>query len=357
MRVSVVVGGAVLVVAAAGGVVGVVGTDGLGAPDPSGADPGPAAEATAQVRRGDLVETTSTSGALSYPGGRELATTLTGTITWLPAAGRVIREGQRLYEVDLTPVVRLDGKVPAWRDLEPGMSDGVDVRQLEQALADLGFPSSFDLEVDEEWTSATTEAVEEWQEDRDLEETGRLPLGTVIFTEGDQRVEARLLAVGDVAQPGTPVLEIGDDERQVIVGLDPTRRNLAPIGGEVALKFPDGTTARGRITDVEVVPPADDQAQETLTVTVEPTGRRSRKEVAAQLDGASVLVSFTDTLASDVLIVPVTALVALADGGHAVEVVDGSVTRMVPVTTGGFADATVAISGDVAEGDTVVVTP
>lgn len=354
---SLVVGAAVLVVAAAGAVVGVVGTEGIGATGPSGADPEPTAAATAEVRRGDLVETTSVGGALSYPQGRELVTALAGTVTWLPPAGRVVRQGQRLYEVDLTPVVRLDGQVPAWRDLEPGMSDGADVRQLEQALSDLGYPESFDLDVDGEWTWATTQAVKDWQGERDLEETGRLPLGTVVFADGDQRVGARLVGVGDAVQPGTPVLDVSADQRQVIVDLDPTRRNLAPQGGRVELQFPDGTTARGRITDVEVVPPADEQSEETLSVTVRPTGRRSRRAVAEQLDGASVLVSLTATLAENVLVVPVTALVALVDGGYAVEVVDDTGARLVPVTTHGFADSSVGVEGDLAEGDTVVVTP
>ena len=59
--------------------------------------------------------------------------------------------------------------------------------------------------------------------------------------------------------------------------------------------------------------------------------------------------------AEDALSVPVEALLALAEGGYALERPDGS---LVGVETGAFADGYVAVtptSGDLAEGDEVVV--
>jgi hypothetical protein len=358
MRVSAVVVVAVVVVAGAAGTAGVAGVIGPGANDSdtgTGADS--TSDATATVIRGDLVETTSTSGAVEYAGARELDNGLTGTVTWLPGSGRVIRQGKTLYEVDQTPVVRLDGTVPAWRDLAADVTDGRDVRQLEKALDAMGYPEYYDMEVDRDWTWVTTIAVEEWQEDRKLAETGELPLGTIVFTDGDLRVASSLVEEGDSIQPATPVLEVSDSERRVTVDLDTTQRHLAPIGGKAALSFPDGTTADGEITDVTFVPAADAQSQDSLAVTIKPEGKKSEATVAEQLDGASVLASFSDTLAEDRLIVPVTALVALTDGGFAVEVVTGDGTKLVTVTTEGFADSSVAVSGNLAEGDKVVVTP
>ncbi|WP_408895840.1 peptidoglycan-binding protein [Nocardioides sp. R1-1] len=355
MRTGYVVGGACLVIALAAGTVTAVGTDS----DPGAApDDGAAGAATTvPVRRGDLVETTSASGSLEYGAGHDLATHLAGTVTWLPREGRTIREGGRLWEVDRSPVFRLDGRVPAWRDLEPGMDDGRDVRQLEAALSDLGYPEDATLEVDEEWTWATTRAVRQWQEDHELEETGRLPLGSVVFTDGDQRVASTAVTVGDQVQPGTTVLATSTDERRVRVELEPSRRSLAAPGAVVELRFADGTTARGRVTDVETVPPEDEKSEEMLAVTIEPGGRKARRAMGAQLDGASTLVSFSGVLAEDVLIVPVSALVALAGGGYGVEVVDDDGRRLVEVATQGFGDTTAAVSGDLDEGDQVVVTP
>ena len=58
----------------------------------------------------------------------------------------------------------------------------------------------------------------------------------------------------------------------------------------------------------------------------------------------------------DVLTVPVGALVALAEGGYGVQVVQGSTSRYVAVKTGMFAGGQVEVSGDgIAEGVTVGV--
>jgi hypothetical protein len=57
-----------------------------------------------------------------------------------------------------------------------------------------------------------------------------------------------------------------------------------------------------------------------------------------------------------VLAVPANALLALLEGGYAVErVTDGGGTELVAVETGLFADGWVEVSGDLAEGDEVVV--
>ncbi len=68
-----------------------------------------------------------------------------GTLTWLPSAGKVIRQGQVLYRVDNgTPVVLLYGSVPAWRNMSEGTT-GEDVTQLNHDLVDLGYANSSDI--------------------------------------------------------------------------------------------------------------------------------------------------------------------------------------------------------------------
>jgi hypothetical protein len=60
--------------------------------------------------------------------------------------------------------------------------------------------------------------------------------------------------------------------------------------------------------------------------------------------------------ATGVLVVPIRALVALAEGGYAVERVSGATSQLVAVEPGAFGDGIVEITGDgVAEGDSVVV--
>ena len=58
----------------------------------------------------------------------------------------------------------------------------------------------------------------------------------------------------------------------------------------------------------------------------------------------------------DVIAVPVAALLALAEGGYAVEVdAGGGATRLVAVEPGFFADGLVEVSGGLEPGDRVVV--
>jgi hypothetical protein len=343
-----------------GGLTGctVPGAEGAGTDDEDAAG----APSTATVQRTDLTETLTESGQLEYAESQGVAALLTGTVTWAPPVGAVVAEGERLYRLDSDPVLRLDGTVPAWRDLGPSVTNGKDVEQLEQALSDLGYADDLDMEVDRDWTWVTTIVVERWQVDHGLEEDGELPLGRVVFTDGDVRVASVPVAEGTSVQPGTVVLQVSATERTVTVSVDPTQQRLAPVNEGVELEFPDGTAVRGRIREVEHVV-GDEETPEALNVTIAVAGPKAdRKAVDLQLDGTSVQVGFAHTLAEDVLAVPVTALVALVAGGYGVEKVAADGTRSyLAVTTGSFSETLVEIespeSSGLAEGDEVVVTP
>ena len=81
-------------------------------------------------------------------------------------------------------------------------------------------------------------------------------------------------------------------------------------------------------------------------------------ESAQGLDQAPVDVEVVSDRADDVLAVPVTALLALAEGGYAVEVVtdDGS-TVLVAVDPGLFADGFVEVTSDSLQAGMEVVVP
>jgi membrane fusion protein, multidrug efflux system len=76
---------------------------------------------------------------------------------------------------------------------------------------------------------------------------------------------------------------------------------------------------------------------------------------AAILDGATVLVRAERVEATDVLAVPVAALLALTEGGFAVERLEAGEPVVVPVEAGAFAGGLVAIAGEIRAGDLVVV--
>jgi multidrug efflux pump subunit AcrA (membrane-fusion protein) len=63
------------------------------------------------------------------------------------------------------------------------------------------------------------------------------------------------------------------------------------------------------------------------------------------MDAAAVSVGFVASERKDVLTVPIAALLALAEGGYGVQVVDGNASRIVAVETGLFADGKVEVKG------------
>ncbi len=322
------------------------------APHPSAPrDPAPA---TAKVVRKDLDRLQLKFGTVGYGTEWDLPTDLAGTITGLPDTATTVPNGGVLYRIDTVPVVRLDGTLPAWRALGPGVADGGDVRQLEAALRALGYGKN--VRIDDHWTYATTAAVKAWQKALGITPDGTVQLGQVVFTPHDLRIQGVPVQLGDRVQSGTPILKVTDTQRQVTVVLDPSSRDLAPVGGEVTLNFDDGTTAAGKITAV-LDQPADAQGgKATLRVTIAlPKGPAIDKQLA----GSTVQAAFHKLLAKDALTVPVTALVGLADGGYGVQKVasDGS-ESYVPVEPGAFSDTDVAITGNGIEaGDKVVVAP
>src|SRR5205823_4862447 len=74
-------------------------------------------------------------------------------------------------------------------------------------------------------------------------------------------------------------------------------------------------------------------------------------------DQAPVSLTLIADEHKNVLAVPVAALLALAEGGYAVQVVERGTTRLVPVQLGMFAAGKVEVSGDGITAGTVVGVP
>jgi peptidoglycan hydrolase-like protein with peptidoglycan-binding domain/multidrug efflux pump subunit AcrA (membrane-fusion protein) len=91
-----------------------------------------------------------------------------GLIATLPLRNTQIEEGGVLFTASGRPVFALAGKIPAYRDLTPGIS-GDDVRQLEQALKRVGYdPGPIDGSYDQQ----TSAAVAKWYKAKGWEPFG-----------------------------------------------------------------------------------------------------------------------------------------------------------------------------------------
>jgi peptidoglycan hydrolase-like protein with peptidoglycan-binding domain len=315
-----------------------------------------AAAGTATVERRDLVDRETVGGTLGYADAAPLLAAAQGTVTGLPEPGAVVRRGRSLYAVDGEPAAwLLYGALPAWRDFTPGMADGADVRQLERNLRALGHDPDGDMTVDDEWTGATTAAVLRFQDERGMTEDGTLARGEVVFRPGPARVGEVRATLGQSVVAGAAIAQLSTTRREVTVDLEATRQSLAREGDAVTVELPNGRTARGRIADVAEVAqqPAAEDAEPTIEVTIALRGRAAR---GSGFDQAPVDVGFEAERSEDVLVVPVTALLARAGGGFAVEVEQDGRRRLVDVELGAYAEDYVAVSGSgLREGMQVVV--
>lgn len=338
-------GAAVLVLAAA--VVATVGFGGGATDTPTQSDLPPA---TAQVIRQTMLDTDEVNGDLGYGGRTTLAGRIPGVITKVPLPGDVIGRGQPIYRVDNQPIVMMYGAVAAYRALGPGVT-GADVRQLETNLKALGYGG---FAVDTRYSASTATAVKRWQKALGLPQTGRIEQGRVLFAPGPIRIAAVTAGVNLSTGDGQEVLQYTETVRQVTVLLQVSQQRLARKGMEVRIELPDGKNTAGRVGRISTVidqPPGSDSSPETR---IEAIIALNDPAAVAGIEAAVVKVVFTSAERKDVLTVPVAALVALAEGGYGVEIVEGTSTRYIKVQTGLFSGGRVEVTGDgLREGMTV----
>jgi peptidoglycan hydrolase-like protein with peptidoglycan-binding domain len=335
--------GAVVV---AGVAVAVVLLSRSGSNSPTAATTGP----TALVEHRTLVDRASESGELDYADKATLAGKLAGTITWLPDAGSEIHRGGTLYRVDDEPVALMYGHLPAWRAFEPDMSDGPDVKDLERNLVRLGYDPGT---VDDHFSSSTVAAVEAWQKDEGLDQTGTIELGRVVFAAGAQRVGQVTATVG--GQATGPLMGISSTRHVATANIDAAQQNLVHKGDGVLVELPSGEDVRARISDVSRVAKTSNQSDSGATIAIEASFSSHTR--LPDLDQAPVTIKIAQERERNALSVPVTALIAQPGAGFSVEVVQDGRRTFVPVQTGLFASGYVQVSGRGLEPGMRVVVP
>jgi HlyD family secretion protein len=324
---------------------------------------------TAPVERRRLVDTVVLRGAVGAratfdltPAPRDNGRPVVTAVRVRP--GEEITAGQVLVEVAGRPLVALPGAVPAYRDLRPG-AKGEDVRQLQAALASLGvdprerdgilgpgtkralaaFYESLGYDAPTEGDAASLNAARDAvrraeraaadaaelggpeagraREDLSLArmaltETERttgpmLPVAEVVFLPSlPARVEKLKAVLG--AEVAAPLITVSAGDLLVRSRLDPGSRAQVRPGAPAELYSEVlGLRARGTVSAVGDLEVADEERSHALTI--EPAEgpldpRFAGQDVRVVVDAASS--------AGEVLVVPVTALFAGADGRTAV---------------------------------------
>jgi putative peptidoglycan binding protein len=303
------------------------------------------------VTKTNLADERSVTGKLGYGSETALGGHKQGTITWLPGQGTVIERGGTVYKVDAKPVPLFYGDIPLYRPVGPGVVNGPDVKVVEENLKALGF-GGFGTP-DEKFTDATAAAIKKWQKSMKLDENSTINVGDVIITTGPFRISTVTALLG---APGAgDLLKYTGVSRGATVQVKSDQRDMAQVGAKVSLTA-GGKTTTGTVTQITEAPPDSNQfpgqSQETkfnVSISLDDPG------VIKAADATSVDVSFTAESHDGVLAVPVGALLALAEGGYAVESADTH--KLLPVKPGLFSAGKVEVSGpDIREGLRVVTT-
>ena len=191
-----------------------------------------------------------------------------------------------------------------------------------------------------------------------MPQTGAIPYGTIVFEPGPLRVTADITGLGVTIGTGAPVLQATTTSRVVTVALDPALQTEVKQGDAVSVVLPDSSTTSGHVSSVGTVATqaSGNGSGSTPPPTINVEVTLDDPSAAGTLDQAPVSVNITTATASDVLAVPVQALVELLEGGYAVQIDDGGNLHYLRVTLGIFANGWVQVSGSgLAAGQTVVV--
>ena len=168
--------------------------------------------------------------------------------------------------------------------------------------------------------------------------------------------------VGSAVTLNSPLYNISSIGIEVVFQVDATDQETVSLGDSVEIELPTDERVPTVITFIDQVV-TQTQAGEFIEVTLEVL---NPEEIEAY-DQAPVKVFVTTEISENVLYVPVNALLALAEGGYALEVYDGELdtgtfegesgvdTSYVAVEIGVFTDGFVEVKGNISEGQIVVV--
>ena len=191
------------------------------------------------------------------------------------------------------------------RALNAKSSDGVDVKLLETFLSTAGFDPGKVLTIDDHWDLATSAAVVQWLGSLGIPAdpaSVTVPVGSFIVVPGGLFTGTPTVAEGAIPTGDTVVTSLTTAAREITT--------TAPVGGTT---FVVGATIASNTPG----------ATPSVPITIDVAGVPATVDAFVQIPVTLQVVAQEEKQA---FVVPVSALVALAEGGFAVEVVTGQNT-------------------------------
>ena len=289
------------------------------------------------------------------------------TIDRQAAAGGKVAMGTVLFWSNGLPVIAVEGDAAATpvlsRALSVGVTDGIDVKLFEQALAAGGFTADSTLVVDDHFDAATATAATAWLASLGVTVDPAsvvIPAGSFAVVPAGLSIGATLVPDGTVLPGDSVVMSLTAPSRQVTTTA-PIDDTTFALGAKIDVQFPDATVQPGIVVAVGNVATNTSNTpgstpSVTITISVEniPTTVDTFVEIPVTLRVVSASVP-------KAIVVPVSALVALKEGGYAVEVVAGknpdgtNLTKLVGVKPGLFTNGFVQVDGSLKPDADVVV--
>jgi peptidoglycan hydrolase-like protein with peptidoglycan-binding domain len=276
-----------------------------------------------------------------------------GTVTAVASEGDVLDHGDTLFIVEGDPVTLFVTDVPFYRTLSMG-SVGSDVGVLEESLAGFGFDAAGAMVVDDIFDQATADALVVWQASIGAPVDGVLNIGEIMVTGDPIRIASSHVSIGTNVSPGTLIYTPSTSTSVVSVRLPAEDQELIVAGDSVTVVMPNGDDEPASVTTVGNIAIRSQEFGTYFEVEI----TLDRQGAATGLDEAPVDVDVIDDRVENILVVPVTALLALGEGGYAVQIDTGDgQTRLIAVEAGMYADGSVEVTASELEAGMKVVVP
>jgi hypothetical protein len=250
------------------------------------------------------------------------------------------------------------------REMEEGEGSVVDAAE---ALAIENAQKGYN-EALESYNKGVDKAAELQQAEEELEElqlaakSETFSPTNALASETSIIVGSYITSEGSVVAANSQMYNISSTGVEVVFQIDASDQDIVSVGDSVEVELPSEERINATISYVDPVV-TQGQNGDFIEVKLDISSTESIKVY----DQAPVDVFVTSEVSQDVMYVPVNALIALAEGGYALEIyngesevgvfegVSGVDTTYVGVEIGVFTDGFVEVSGNITEGMIVVV--